>query len=251
MSKYGDGPKETGRKRESDHFSTEGLSGCPQAFSMFAACFRAVFLHRIYEGQIRMTERDRQTGGTSLRGSGAGQTASAAGYTTCRDIVAVPVADGKRFNTYPRSGLGTVHKVVLTDVNARVISGTRNPEHHNVAGAEVAAPDALSGTGLIPADAGNGNAVSGTGPVDKAGAVETSGGRSAPGNIGATKLTLGCGSYGRTAARRGLRGIVGGAIRLFAAGGRHKQGRTQKQKGKEAKQRMSTKCRHGSPAGVK
>ena len=175
---------------------------------------------------------------------------SAPGDATGRDIVAIPVVDGQRFDAYACPGLGAVHKVVLTDVDTRMIAGTRNSEDDDIAGTQIASCDSPAGTGLIAADAGNGNAVAGAGPVDQSGAVEAPGRRSSAGNIGAAELAFGRGGYGGAGSGRYLCRRRGGAIVLFAAAGGHEHGCTQEQQGKKTKQGVNTKCRHGSPAEV-
>lgn len=174
---------------------------------------------------------------------------SAARYTTGRYIVAVPVADGKRFDAYAGSGLRTVNEVVLSDVDAGVIARPGNSEHHDVAGAKTAARNALACAGLIATDAGNVDAVSGTGPVHETGAVEAFGRRGASGNVGAAQLTFGRGGNGRAAAGGNAALLrIGRSVGLLAAARHCDQSREEKQKKEAAMQSMDVRSRHGDPA---
>lgn len=185
------------------------------------------------------------TGGNGM------ESGSAPCYAPGRDVVAVPVVDGKRLDAHTCSGLGAVHEVVLTDIDAGVVAGAGNSEHHNVARAQAVAGNAPAYAGLIAADAGHGNAVLGTGPVHESGAVESAGGGGAAGNIGAAELALGRGGYGCTAAGGNVHRLsVAGSVGLLAAARSHEKGHAQKQQRKIPIQGMSAKSRHDGPAGV-
>lgn len=176
---------------------------------------------------------------------------SASRHAAGRDVVAVPVVDGEGFDANACPWLWAVNEVVLPDVDAGVIAGTRNAEHDDVARPQTAAGNALSDAGLIAADAGNGNAVGGAGPVDEAGAVEAAGGRGAAGNVGAAELTFGCGGYGCSAAGGdAVRLMVVWPVGLFTAACGHEKGHAQKQQRKIPIQGMSAMSRHDGPAGV-
>lgn len=174
-----------------------------------------------------------------------------AGNAARRDVIAVPVVDGKRFYAHPGAGLGAVHEVVLPDVDAGVVAGTGNPEDYDVSGAQTVAGNALTGIGLIAADAGNADAVAGAGPVHETGAVESLGGRGSAENIRTAELTFCRGGDGCSAAagRIDLRsGVLVRSIGLFAAAGGQNHGCAQKQQWKESGKGGDAKCRHGCPA---
>ena len=176
---------------------------------------------------------------------------SASGDASGGDVVAVPVVDGKGFDAHAGTGLGTVHEVVLTDVDAGMVAGTGNAENDDVAGTEAAARDALTGICLVPADARNADAVAGAGPVDESGTVEALGrGRTAE-DVRTAELTFCRGGNGCAAAAgdAGLRSVVGGSVGLFSAACGHEHGCAQNQKGEDAEKRTGAKCRHGCPAG--
>ena len=175
---------------------------------------------------------------------------SAPGDAPGRDVVAIPVVDGERFNAHAGPGLGTVNETVLTDVDARVIAGARNAENHDVAGAQTAAGNAFAHAGLIAADAGHGNAVACAGPVHEAGAVEAAGGRGSAGYVGTAELAFGRGGDGRTAAGSGARLLIGRSVGLFAAASGHEKGHAQKNQRNIPIEGMIAMCRHDGPAGV-
>ena len=176
---------------------------------------------------------------------------SAPRHSAGRDVVAVPVVDGKGLDAHAGPGLGAVNEVVLADVDARVVAGTRNAEDDDIARAQTATGNALSYAGLIAADAGHGNTVAGTGPVNEAGTVETAGRRGAAGNVGTAELTFGRGGYGSTAAGGDIsRLTVIGPVGLLTAASGHEKGHAQKKQRKIPIQGMSAICRHDGPAGV-
>ena len=175
------------------------------------------------------------------------------GNAACGDVVAVPVVDGKRFYAHPGAGFGAVNEVVLADVDARMVAGAGNAEDHNVAGAQAVAGDALTGIGLIAADAWNADAVGGAGPVHESGAVEALGWGGSAEDVRATELTFGRGGDGCSAAagHADLRGgIAVRTIGLFAAACGQNHGCTKKQQRKESGKGGESKCRHGCPADL-
>ena len=175
---------------------------------------------------------------------------SAPGDASGRDVVAIPVVDGERFNAHAGPGLGTVNETVLADVDARVVAGARNAENHDVAGAQAAAGNAFARAGLIAADAGHGNAVACAGPVHEAGAVEAARGRGSAGYVGTAELTFGRGGDGRTAAGSGARLLISRSVGLFAAASGHEKGHAQKKQRNIPIEGMIAMCRHDGPAGV-
>ena len=187
----------------------------------------------------------------SRQDAGSLRNCSATRYAAGRYVIAVPVVDGQRLDAHAGPGLGTMHEVVLADVDAGVIARARNPEHHDIAGAETAARNTLTDARLVSTDTGNSNAVSGTGPVDETGAVESFGRGGAAGNVGTAELAFGRGRNGRTAAGSHAALLrIGRAVGLFAAACHHQKGREQNQQQKAAMQSMSARCRHGDPAVV-
>lgn len=175
---------------------------------------------------------------------------SASGDAPGRDVVAIPVVDGERFDAHAGPGLGTVDETVLADVDARVIAGARNAENHDVAGAQTAAGNAFARAGLIAADAGHGNAVAGAGPVHESGAVEAARRRGAAGHVGTAELTFGRGGDGRAAAGNGAGLLIGRSVGLFAAASGHEKGHAQKKQRNIPIEGMIAMCRHDGPAGV-
>lgn len=185
------------------------------------------------EGGIRRTERS----------------ADSACHAAGRDVVAIPVFDGQRFDAYAGTRLGTVNEAVLADIDAGVVAGARDAEHDDVAGTQTAPRNTSSHAGLITADTRHVDAVSGAGPVDETGTVESLGRGRTAGNIGTAELTLGRGGNGGTAGGNTALRAVGRPVGLFSAGGKKEKRRPENQQSKTPEQRRKA-CRHGDPAGV-
>lgn len=200
--------------------------------------------------------QDRRQGGT-VEGSGqdegdvrrAERSSDSACHAAGRDVIAVPVFDGQRFDAHAGARLGTVNEAVLADIDAGVVAGTRDAEHHDVSRAQAASGNALSHAGLITADARHVDAVSGAGPVDETGAVEASGRGRTAGNIGTAELALGRGGNGGAAGGNTALRAVGRPVGLFSAGGKKEKRRPENQQRKTPEQGRKA-CRHGDPAGV-
>ena len=166
-----------------------------------------------------------------------------------RDVVAIPVAHRQRFNAHAGAGLWAVNEAVLSHINAGMVAGTGNTEHHNVAGTQTAPRDASAHGSLISADARHVNAVAGAGPVHKAGAVEPLGRGRATGNVGAAELTFGRGGNGGAAGAYAALRTVLRSVGLLSAGRKKQKGGAEHEERKTPEQREKAGFRHGDSSG--
>lgn len=157
------------------------------------------------------------------------------------DKMFAPVVDGKRFDANAGSWLGAMDKLVLPEVDARMVARPRDLEYDDIPGTQVRTFDLDADLGLILAHARYPHTVSGAGPVDQPGTVKARGRGVAAVSVGAAKLAL-CGSSNARPA--GVRRI--GVVHRtdFSAG------RKQYQRGAEYEQSAEPEGEQKSRVGV-
>ena len=106
-------------------------------------------------------------------------------------IVAAPVVDIKGLHADLGAGFGAVYEVALADVDTGMIAGTRDTEDHDIPGAQIVASYLGPCSGLIPAYAGDRDAMSAVTPEHESRTVESAGGGGAAVNIRSSDLSQG------------------------------------------------------------